>query len=136
MRKAREFVTLPSGKRVGYRVALRPFQPFLFVYFRGPDGRRHERSTGERRKVPARNRAWAIIEEEYLRGLLARLPTSVRELVEAGTGHEDQLIQATSELLNEDKITVEEMDWVLDSQISSEQELPLGQEQQPGTSTL
>lgn len=67
MRKARIFVTLPTGQKIGYRLALRPYQPFLFVYFRGPDGKKHERSTGERRKFPAQKRALGIIEEEYLR---------------------------------------------------------------------
>ena len=67
MRKARIFVTLPTGQKIGYRLALRPYQPFLFVYFRGPDGKKHERSTGERRKLPAQKRALGIIEEEYLR---------------------------------------------------------------------
>ncbi len=64
-RKERHTLELADGRLVKYRVDSRPGEPFYFVYFRGPDGRRLERSAGEGSRKRALEEAVRIIKEEY-----------------------------------------------------------------------
>lgn len=59
------FVTLTTGDRVRYTLQTRAGFPWYFVYFRGADRRRLERSTGCERKVDAIEAAHRLILEEY-----------------------------------------------------------------------
>src|SRR5690349_3150306 len=59
------FVTLTTGDRVRYTLQTRSGFPWYFVYFRGADRRRLERSTGCERKVDAIEAAHRLILEEY-----------------------------------------------------------------------
>jgi integrase len=59
------FVTLTTGERVRYTLQTRSGFPWYFVYFRGADRRRLERSTGCERKVDAIEAAHRMILEQY-----------------------------------------------------------------------
>jgi hypothetical protein len=54
-----------DGRRVQFAIKSRPGDPFYFVCFRSPDGRRLERSTKETSQKRAEDAATALIEDEY-----------------------------------------------------------------------
>src|SRR5689334_18868829 len=54
-----------GGRRVPFSVKSRPGDPFYFVCFRSPDGRRLERSTKETSRKRAVDAAPALIKDEY-----------------------------------------------------------------------
>jgi integrase len=65
MSKERHTVELADGRRVKFTVAHRSGEPHYFVYFRGLNGRRLERSTKEDSRKRAVEAAVQIIKEEY-----------------------------------------------------------------------
>ena len=64
-RKERHTLELSDGRRVKYRVEVRPGEPNYFVYFRGPNGRTLERSTEEGSRKRAVEAAVQVIKDEY-----------------------------------------------------------------------
>lgn len=54
-----------DGRRVRFSLNRRERDPCLLVCFRGPDGKRKERSTGESNQKRARDAAVAIVRDEY-----------------------------------------------------------------------
>ncbi len=64
-RSARFVVELSGGKRVPFSLKARTGEPFYFVVFRGPDGRRLEKSTKESSQKRAETSALQVIKEEY-----------------------------------------------------------------------
>ncbi len=65
MNKERHTVELADGRRVKFAIAPRSDEPHYFVYFRGLDGRRLERSTKEESRKRALEAAIQIVKEEY-----------------------------------------------------------------------
>lgn len=65
MSQEKKSVQLSDGRFVKYRVTARPSEPFYFVYFRGVDGKRLEKSTGQSSRKRADDRAIQIIQEEF-----------------------------------------------------------------------
>lgn len=74
-RKERHTLELADGRRVRYRIDARPGESSYFVYFRGPDGRRLERSTGETSRKRALEESARIIKEEYCPQIQPLSPT-------------------------------------------------------------
>src|SRR4051794_20776266 len=60
-----EVCVLDDGRRVRFSLKRRRRDPFCLVVFRGPDGLRKERSTGERNRRRAKDSAALIIREGY-----------------------------------------------------------------------
>ena len=65
MSQERHTVELADGRRVKFTIAPRSGEPHYFVYFRGLDGRRLERSTNEASRKRAVEAAVQIVKEEY-----------------------------------------------------------------------
>lgn len=63
--KDRHRVELADGRTVRFAIAPRTGEPCYFVYFRGQDGRRIERSTRETSQKRAIDAAIQIVKEEY-----------------------------------------------------------------------
>lgn len=61
----RNYVTLRDGDRIRYAFVQRPGSDVFFVRFRSLDGRRLEKSTGQRKKVDAMSAAHRLILEEH-----------------------------------------------------------------------
>jgi integrase len=64
-RNAQHVCILPDSRRVTFRVSLRDGQAHYLAFFRGPDGRRLEKSTKETSQKRAIEAAHQIILEEY-----------------------------------------------------------------------
>ncbi len=64
-RNERHTLELSDGRLVKYRVEIRPGEPFYFAYFRGANGKRREKSTGEGSRKRAVEAAVQIIKDEY-----------------------------------------------------------------------
>lgn len=87
MKTYKHHVELPTGQKVGYRLALRAFQPYLFVYFRDPEDKLHEKSTGERRRAKAKVRAEEIIAATWWTS--ATMKAMIRKYVPNDVGPDD-----------------------------------------------
>src|SRR5947209_6182172 len=72
-RKAQHVCILPDSRRVTFRVSLREGQASYLVFFRGPDGRRLEKSTKEASQKRAIDAAQQAILQEYQPKALAPL---------------------------------------------------------------
>ncbi len=64
-RKSPHICILADGRRVPFSVNPRPDDPYYFVYFRGPDGRRLEKSTKEGSQKRALDAAYEVIKGVY-----------------------------------------------------------------------
>jgi hypothetical protein len=64
-RKPQHVCILPDNRRVTFRVSLRDGQPSYLVFFRGPDGRRLEKTTNERSQKRAIDAAQQVILQEH-----------------------------------------------------------------------
>ena len=62
---ASEVAALSDGRRVRFSLLKRKNRPAYFAFFRGPDGRRREKSTLEKNRKRAQDAAVAIIREAY-----------------------------------------------------------------------
>lgn len=80
-----EICVLADGRRVKYSLKRRDRDPFYLVVFRGPDGKRKERSTQEANQKRARDAAAAIIRDEYTPSGSSRSPGSRRSPSWSGT---------------------------------------------------
>src|SRR4051794_15892538 len=60
-----EVCVLSDGRRVKYSLKKRERDPYYLVVFRGTDGNRKERSTGEANQKRAKDSAVVVIVQEY-----------------------------------------------------------------------
>ena len=60
-----EVCVLDDGRRVRFSLKKRNRDPCYLVSFRGPDGKRKERSTKEKNKKRATDSAVVVIKDEY-----------------------------------------------------------------------